>query len=410
MSETHVTCFLRNRGEVLLCRRSDEGGSYAGQWGAVADHAGGDPEATAREVIQEASDAASFVRTGESFDSEDGDAHRVVHPSLFDCDSRAVETNDETTDSEWVSPTEIRRRETVPDLWKAYERVAPTVGTVEGDADHGSAYLSVRALEVLRDCAGVLATTDGEGWDDLAALARDLREARPSMVVIENRINRAMTEAGRTPEGVEQAAREDIERAFAVDGAAAGAAADLLTGTVLTLSRSSTVLDALRQADVERVVVAESRPACEGVGVAEALADGDGPQVTLVTDAAVAHVLAEHPVDGVLVGADTILADGSILNKVGTRSAAIAAAHENVPMYAVAANDKIATDADARFEDGASEAVYDGDGDLDVLNPTFDRTPPELLTVVTEDGPLDATAVGEHAEGLAALASWAESA
>jgi 8-oxo-dGTP pyrophosphatase MutT (NUDIX family) len=208
MSETHVVaCFLRNRGEVLLLRRSDDVGSYSGQWGAVAGHAEGDPDGTAREEIREESglgDAVSLVRAGESFDIEDGDTHWVVHPYLFDSDSRAVETNDETTEFEWNLPTEIRRRETVPDLWRSYEHVAPTVDTVEADTDHGSAWLSVRALEVLRDRAGVLATTGAEGWDDLAAHAEDLRTTRPSMTVIGNRINRAMADASddRTPAAV----------------------------------------------------------------------------------------------------------------------------------------------------------------------------------------------------------------
>ena len=413
MSESHVVaCFLHNRGEVLLLRRSDETESSPGLWSTVTGRSESDPDTAAREVIREGTGLdgiVSLVRRGEPFAVEDGETRWRVHPYLFDCESRAVETTDEATTCKWVSPTEIRRRETVLGLWRAYEHVAPTVETIADDADHGAASLSVRALEVLRDRAGVLATTnagEADGWDDLAALARDLREARPSMVVIESRINRAMAEANRTPRAVEESARAGIERAFAVDEAAASAADDRLSGTVLTLSRSGTVLDALRQADIERVVVAESRPAREGVGVAEELADGDDCQITLVTDAAVAHVLAEHSVDCVLVGADTILADGSVVNKVGTRGVAIAAAHEDVPVYAVASSDKISTDTDAHFEDGDPETVYDGDADLHVANPTFDRTPPEFVTVVTEDGPLDAAAVGEDAEKLASLASW----
>jgi translation initiation factor 2B subunit (eIF-2B alpha/beta/delta family) len=411
-----VTCFLRNCDEVLLFRRSDEVGSYAGQWGAVVGHAESDPDAAAREGIREEAglgDAVSFVRAGEplAVEGDDREPRWRVHPYLFDCDSRAVETSDETIESEWVSPTEIRRRETVPDLWTSYERVAPTVERIQEDADHGSAYLSVRALEVLRDRAGILATTktDGEadGWNDLAALARDLRRARPSMVAIENRINRAMAGASQTPEAVETATRQGIERALDADAHAARAAAELLDGTVMTLSRSGTVQDALRQAAIEDVIVAESRPACEGVGVAETLAEECS--VTFVTDAAAAYALAEHAVDSVLVGADTVLPDGSVSNKVGTRGVAIAAAHEGIPLYAVAASDKISADADARFERGNPEAVYEGDAAIDVLNPTFDRTPAEFLTVVTEDGPLGAAAVGEHAERLAALASWTES-
>ena len=409
MDDPHVACFLRNRGEILLIERSDGTDSDVDRWSALVSQADGDPDEAAHDAVRgwTDGDAVSFVRRGEPFVVEDDDRETRwrIHPYLYDCESRAVET-DETAAYEWVSPTEIHRRETVPGLWSAYEHIAPTVETIREDADHGSAHLSVRALEVLRDRAGVLAATgtnESDGWDDLAALARDLREARPSMVVVENRVDRAMAQANRTPEAVEESTRAGIERAFDADANAAREGATLLDGTVLTLSRSGTVLDALRRADVERVVVAESRPAREGVGVAEELAE-EYP-VTLVTDAAVAHVLAEHAVDSVLVGADTILADGSVVNKVGTRGIAIAAAREDVSVYAVAANDKITT-GDARFEDGDPRDVYDGDAAIDVANPTFDRTPAESVTVVTEDGPLDAAAVGERAARLDALASW----
>lgn len=267
MNETDVvTCFLRHRSEVLLLKRSDEVGSYVGRWGTVAGHAEGDPEPAAREEIKEEAgltDAVSFVRAGDSFAVEDTDLDTrwMVHPYLFDCDSRAVETNYKTAEFEWTSPTEIRRYETVPDLWKSYEYVAPTTEIVREDVEHGSTWLSIRALEVLRDRAGVLTTpndrdTSEDDWGKLTTLAEDLRGARPSMTVIENRINRAMAEASdrKTSEAVEHTAREGIEHAYDTDETAANEAAELLDGTVLTLSRSGTVLEALRQIDVEVIV------------------------------------------------------------------------------------------------------------------------------------------------------------
>ncbi|WP_049903374.1 NUDIX domain-containing protein [Halococcus agarilyticus] len=419
MNETHVvTCFLRNRGEVLLLHRSDEVGSYAGRWGAVAGHAEGDPDGAAREEIAEETgldDAISFVRAGKSFTvtDDDLDTRWKIHPYLFDCESRAVEPNYETAAFEWVPPTEIGRRETVPDLWTAYERVAPTVETIEADTDHGSAWLSVRALEVLRDRAGVLAASaagedeDGD-WSDLVTLAETLRTARASMTVVANRINRTMAVANddRNPEAVERTATAGIDRAFEADEAAAREAAARLDGTVLTLSRSGTALDALHRATIDEVLVCESRPACEGVGVAEELAD-DRP-VTLAIDAAAAHLLAERAVDAVVAGADTVFADGSVLNKVGTRAVAVAAAHENVPVYVVAASDKISTDPEPEpeFADGDRDQVYDGDADLTVTNPTFDRTPAEHVTVVTENGHLGRNDVAEMAAELREFAAW----
>ena len=46
-----VTCFLRNRGAVLLLRRSDQ--AYQGKWGAVSGYVEGTPEETAHREIAE---------------------------------------------------------------------------------------------------------------------------------------------------------------------------------------------------------------------------------------------------------------------------------------------------------------------------------------------------------------------
>ncbi|WP_135852294.1 NUDIX domain-containing protein [Halorussus salinus] len=420
MDETHVvTCFLRNRGEVLLLRRSEEVGSYPGRWGGVAGHAEGDPDRAARDEIAEETgllDACTLAREGVTFTFEDEDLGIAwtVHPYLFDCERRDAETDWETSEFEWVHPTEILRRETVPNLWASYSRVGPTIRQVAEDSDHGSAYLSVRALEVLRDRAGSFAERDGVGWAQLVAVAEKLLDARPSMAAVANRVNRAMAAAAeeRSPTAVERAAREGIERAYRADEEAAANAADEIRGeSVLTLSRSGTLLDALPAA--RRVFVAESRPAREGVGVAAELAasggesDGSGPRVTLHTDAAVAHVLATEEVDRMVVGADAILPDGRVVNKTGTRGAALAASREGIPVYAVAASDKVRTDDAVHLENGDPAAVYDGDAELTALNPTFDVTPAAAISrVVTERGVLAENSIGAVADELRVSAAW----
>ena len=418
-----VTAFLRNRGEILLLRRSDAVGTYVGQWGGVSGFAEGEPDEQVRLEIEEETgleDAVSLVRSGRPVRFTDADLERtwVVHPYLFDCESREVEVREEHDACEWVAPTEILLggRETVPKLWDAYERVAPTVRSIAADGDHGAAYLSVRALEVLRDRAGLLTAERDEYGDDpdgereeLVELARRLLEARPAMAVLRNRVNRAMSEAdaeGGAP-AVLEAAIGGIERALEADEVAASEASAHATGTVMTLSRSGTVLEALSRGDPGRVYVAESRPALEGRAVAEELAATLEGTVTLHTDAAAAHLLAREDVGCVLVGSDTVLPDGRVVNKTGTRALALAARREGVPVYAVAATDKISTRAAVNLEAGSREAVYDGEASLDVVNPTFDVTPADAVTgVVTERGTLSTDEVGEVAEELRALEEW----
>ncbi|MFC6719443.1 NUDIX domain-containing protein [Natrialbaceae archaeon GCM10025810] len=449
-----VTAFLRHRGRILLLRRSDAVGTYRGQWGGVSGFAEGDPDGQVRREIEEETGLdpgtdVSLVRSSGPVRAVDEDLGRewAVRPYLFEVEleSPEIELSEEHDALEWVPPTAclafdladgaerpdgVAPRETVPKLWEAYERVAPTVRSIAADGDHGAAWLSIRALEVLRDRAGLLVAERAEYGpdpagerDELAELARRLLEARPSMAVLRNRVNRAMAGALDGGESDDElgapaaleSALEGIDRALEADERAAANAADLLEGggdggdggaSVMTISRSGTVLEALRRGDPSRVFVAESRPAREGIDVAEELADED-LAVTVHTDAAAAHLLAREDVDRVLVGADTLHPDGSVVNKTGTRALAVAAAREGIPLTVVAATDKVSTREAVNLESGDRSAVYDGDARLDVANPTFDVTPADCVTeVVTEAGPLEAEAVSAVAEELRDLESW----
>ncbi|MFB6146858.1 MAG: NUDIX domain-containing protein [Halobacteriaceae archaeon] len=446
MGETAVvTVFLRNGTDVLLLRRSDAVGSYVGHWGAVAGHAEGDPDGAARQEIAEETgldpDAdVTLVRAGEEFvvdDPERGDRWRVS-PYLFDCDRRTVLTNWETDRAEWVPPTAILRRRAVPDLWRSYRAVAPTVESVRTDRDHGSTDLSVRALEVLRDRAAERAVDwspvypGGDGRpeappeDDrsLAELAAALADARSDMAAVRNRVNRVASRVAPDfePAGVDREAAAVIRAAQHADDRAASEAATLVDGEhVVTLSRSGTVLAALRRGDPSGVTVAVSRPGAEGVATAERLTDA-GLDVTLTSDAAAPGQVAQA--DRVLVGADAVDPGAGAVNKVGTFPLALAADHHDVPVTVVCARDKVVpatggsdggqADSDARPATGeqsevrpASDPLYDGAADLALADPVFETTPLALVdAVVTEAGETPPADLDAVAADLAALADW----
>ena len=424
VSETPVvTVFLRHRGEVLLLRRSADVGSYPGRWGAVAGHVEhDDPRASALDEIEEETGLAegdvTLVREGPAFAVEDEEhgTRWTVHPFLFDAETREVAPNWETAEAEWAAPTALLRRDTVPKLWTSYRRVAPSLVDLAEDTSHGSAYLSVRALETLRDRAGLLAARDVPDIEDararLVETARRLLEARPSMAALANRVHRVMhaSRAELTPAVVEERAHDALGQALDADQETARRAADLVAGErVLTLSRSGTVLAALRRADPPpTVVVAESRPGREGIDVAETLAAA-GLDVTVIPDAAGAATLADGAIDRVLVGADTIRSSGAVVNKVGTRAAALAAAHEDVPVSAAAAADKIAVEDTVAHEEADPRTVYEGPAPLVVSAPRFDETPAALVTggIITERGVLAPDGVAALADELAGLRDWA---
>ncbi|WP_181685998.1 NUDIX domain-containing protein [Halorhabdus salina] len=413
MEETHVvTCFLRQEGEVLLLRRSEAVDSYPSRWAAVSGHAEGDQDAAARREISEETglDHVTLIREGAPFDvvDEDRGTRWIVHPYFFDSDDRTVEPNWETSAVEWVHPTAIRRRVTVPDLWASYDRVRPTVETVQSDRDHGSAWLSMRALEVLRDEAGLGATRSQAGdWERLAAVAEELRAARPSMPVIENRVNRVMAQADESPASVEMTATEVLERAADADHEAARTAAQRLPDRVATVSRSGTVLDAFDHAAPDAVLIAESRPGGEGIDVAESLAGK--VDVTLTVDAGLAWAIHDWDAEALLVGVDAIYPDGTVRNKAGTRSAALAAAHEGIDVLVVAATDKVDPEPADDTERADPEPIYDGPADVSVFAPIFDETPPDLVDgVCTERGVLTVHDIEDVAAKHRANADWAD--
>lgn len=388
-----VTVFLRDprSGEFLLLRRSDETGSYAGQWGAVSGYVEeytDDPEEDARREIHEETGVsnAMLVRRGEPFVVEDEELGREwrVHPFLFDSPTRDIETNYETVRPEWCSPTEIRRRDTVPDLWCSYDAVAPSVETVAEDDEHGSAYVAARALEVLRDAAA--------RKEDTRETARLLVEARPSMAVVGNRVARAAD--GDTAEEVEEAAHAAITEACEADERAASKATRHLEGCakVVTLSRSGTVARALAEASSEEAVVAESLPGGEGVEFADEI---DVP-ARLVPDSCVAREIEDA--DSVVVGADTVLPDGTVVNKIGSFAAALAARHFDVPFLVVTSADKIAPAGEDEHENEYVEAH----GSRVAV---FETIPLALVEIVTEEGVLSDDEVRERSEEHARLRS-----
>ena len=111
---------------------------------------------------------------------------------------------------------------------------------------------------------------------------------------------------------------------------------------ILTISRSSSVLAALlapsRSRRPQEVVVLESRPGGEGRLFADDLRVR-GLRVRLVSDPDAPRWLDE--VDRVVIGADAILADGSVVHKVGTRALALGARRRGVPVVVVSGRSKV---------------------------------------------------------------------
>jgi translation initiation factor 2B subunit (eIF-2B alpha/beta/delta family) len=203
----------------------------------------------------------------------------------------------------------------------------------------------------------------------------------------------------------EQAARDFIASATCSAEQTAAHAADLIgdNATVLTHSRSSTVLAAFQQARRAgrrfRVIATESRPLMEGRAMAEALA-GESVNVTLIADTAAALMMPQ--VACVIVGADLVTPDW-LVNKIGTRMIALAARECGVKMIALCDTSKFiaalpAAEAANRRRDELWPAAP---SQVEIVNPYFEPTPIDYFTgIVTEDGWLAPRAASHRAAAL----------
>jgi methylthioribose-1-phosphate isomerase len=145
------------------------------------------------------------------------------------------------------------------------------------------------------------------------------------------------------------------------------------------------------------VWVPETRPLLQGARLTAFELAEDGIDHHLVTDNAVAQLFGRGGIDGVVVGADRIAANGDTANKIGTYGLAVLAHHHGVPFYVVAPSSTIdASTADGggiHIEERARDEVAAFAGHptapeaTPVRNPAFDVTPAALVTaIVTERG------------------------
>jgi len=145
-----------------------------------------------------------------------------------------------------------------------------------------------------------------------------------------------------------------------------------------------------------KVIATETRPIQQGSRLTAFELKHDGIDVSLIPDTAVGYTMANGLVNGVVVGADRILRTGHVFNKIGTYQVATMAKNHDIPFYVAAPLSTF--DLESRPEDitieqrKASEVTGIGDtktapDGIDVINPAFDITPPELISgIITENG------------------------
>ena len=145
-----------------------------------------------------------------------------------------------------------------------------------------------------------------------------------------------------------------------------------------------------------KVIATETRPIQQGSRLTAFELKHDGIDVSLIADTAVGYSMANGLVNKIIVGADRILRTGHVYNKIGTYQVAIMAKQHDIPFYVAAplsTFDMKSNPEDVIIEQRKGSEVT-GIGDrktapdgINVINPAFDMTPPELITrIITEKG------------------------
>lgn len=408
-----VSSFLLSDQRILLLRRSNRVGSYRGRWSGVSGYLeeSEEPLQRAKIEIQEelglSSLQVSLVRSGEllrTFD-EQKDTVWIIHPFLFEVHEPNLRLDWENSESRWIGQDELRSFDTVPKLKEVFERVrwdlratasalfnsSRSVNDLGKDRVHGASFLGRRSMEVLAEVARVSRVDSINAlFSNLLSVVLELRKVQRNMATIRNLTGRFLFEAAtarqtttsldnyrETIATLAQKAQTDAE-ASAEDASRNTVPILPEDGHVFTHSYSSTVRRALELAVKGKrkltVYVTESSPGMEGKQLAKDLID-IGVPVKLIADSAMNSIISD--IDMVIVGADSVLANGSVINKIGTSKIANAAKEKEIPFCAVCESTKF------------SAADFLGE-QIQISETLFDLTPVENVSkVVTESGPIE---------------------
>jgi len=172
----------------------------------------------------------------------------------------------------------------------------------------------------------------------------------------------------------------------------AGALATGGYGTALGVIRAG-----FQQQRITTIYADETRPWNQGARLTLWELQKEGIPATLIADSVAASLMKKDAIDWIIVGADSVCMNGDIVNKIGTYSLAVLAKHHGVKLMIVAPTTTIDLNAksgdDIVIEQRSSDEILPKDykeGIVNALNPVFDVTPAELISViVTEKGVIE---------------------
>jgi ribose 1,5-bisphosphate isomerase len=268
----------------------------------------------------------------------------------------------------------------------------------------GAGRIARTAAAQLRDYSERQKSGDISQFNDKMKIAAELLiSTRPTAVSLPNAVRAVMRYAGETvveaKADINKRANDFIENSEnAVRKIGEIGAKRVRDGdTIMTHCNSSAAISIIATAHKEgkniKVIATESRPRWQGHLTIKQL-DDEGIKTSLIVDSAVRYFMKE--VDIVIMGADAVTVNGSVINKIGTSQLALCAQEARKNIIIAAETYKFSPrsllgDLIEIEERSSSEVISDeklkGYTHVSVKNPAFDVTPREYIDLIcTEVG------------------------
>ena len=174
--------------------------------------------------------------------------------------------------------------------------------------------------------------------------------------------------------------------------------------TIMTHCHSSIttgiLIRAFEQGKNFNVICTETRPRYQGRLTAKELIDA-GIDTTMISDSAMRWCMRNHEISFILIGADAITSEGTVLNKIGSRLLALASRELHVPFYVATPllkfNPKSSFGSLEKIDMRPEEEVWpksERPEKLKILNPAFETISRRYISgLITEAGIFPASSV-----------------
>lgn len=419
-----VTSFLQFDGKILILKRSDKVKAHKQIWAGISGYIEKkeNPLNRAIKEIEEetglSNDDIELIKASEPIGIPDKDIEVlwIVYPHLFKTNNMKIDIDWEHTEYKWIYPETLSNYITVPALTMSLQMVLPIlienitssqeviekVNLIKNDKTHGASWLASEAIEIISLASREYKPGNISDYlNKMKALALQLMNIRPSIGTINNRVGDILCrliENSKTTSNLNEIKEFVNKEVKILNKNSERNIIDVSKNCIklfpdhckiLTHSYSSTIIEAIKFAYNKKeiqVFVTESRPLFEGRKTANELSEYGIP-TTLITDAAAGFFAKQA--DILLVGADSLLTNGDLINKAGTYPIILAAAFQGIPVYIASDTGKINLRSyftQILLEEKDIKEIWNKQPpNLTIRNLYFDTTPKFFITrIITE--------------------------